>query len=348
MTQRSMPNKFSCNAQALWTTGPETLELRPQDVRRPAGDEVLVRTLWSGVSLGTERLVFTGAVPESEWQRMRAPFQEGDFPFPVKYGYACVGEIVEGDPARTGETVFVLHPHQTHFAVSGSAAVPVPGGVPAVRAILAANMETALNGLWDGGASPGDHVAVVGGGVVGLLVAYLATRLPGTRVTVVDTDPAKEPCARALGAGFALPGEAPPEQDLVFHTSGHPSGLDTALSLAGREAKVVEMSWYGAKPVTAHLGGGFHSRRLTLRSSQVGSLPPDRQARWTYRRRMETALSLLRDPALDVLISAPISIEEAPVRLPEIFAGRVQVLAQPIRHGAENDVKNNGETSAAP
>ena len=332
MTQRSTPGKDPYSARALWTTGPGRLELRQEALRRPQAGEVVVRSLWSGVSLGTERLVFTGAVPESEWQRMRAPFQAGEFPFPVKYGYACVGEIAGGDPARAGETVFVLHPHQDRFVVAGTAAVPVPADVPPLRAILAANMETALNGLWDGGAAPGDRIAIVGGGVVGLLVASLAARLPGTQVTVVDIDPAKERPARSLGANFARPGEAPPEQDLVFHTSGHPSGLDTALFLAGAEAKVVEMSWYGTAPVTAHLGGGFHSRRLTLRSSQVGSLPPERLARWTYRRRLETALALLRDPALDALIASPISIEEAPARLPEIFAGRVPVLAQPIRH----------------
>lgn len=333
MTQRSIPDKIPHSALALWTTAPGRLELRREDLRQPRAGEVVVRSLWSGVSLGTERLVFSGAVPESEWQRMRAPFQAGDFPFPVKYGYACVGEIVGGDPARAGETVFVLHPHQDRFVVDTMAAVPVPADVPALRAILAANMETALNGLWDGGAAPGDRIAVVGGGVVGLLVASLAARLPGTQVTVVDIDPAKERPARSLGASFARAGEAPVDQDLVFHTSGHPSGLDTALALAGAEARVVEMSWYGTAPVTAHLGGGFHSRRLTLRSSQVGGLPPERQARWTYRRRLETALALLRDPALDMLIAPPIPLGQAPARLPDIFSGRVPVLAQPIRHG---------------
>lgn len=333
MTQRNMAEKIPCTAKALWTTGPGRLEIRDVAVPDPEPGMLRIRSMWSAVSLGTERLVLAGEVPESEWQRMRAPFQEGDFPFPVKYGYACVGEVAGGDPSRLGETVFCLHPHQSLFNIPQDGAVAVPAGVPARRAILAANMETALNGLWDGNASPGDHIAVVGGGVVGLLVARLCAQLPGTRVTLVDIDPARETAARTLGAGFALPDAAPADQDLVFHASGHPAGLDTALALAGTEARVVEMSWYGTKPVTATLGGAFHSGRLTLRSSQVGRIPPGHQARWTHRRRLETALSLLRDPALDILLSPPIRFTDAPRILPEVFAGTRAALAQSIDYG---------------
>lgn len=332
MTQRNIQETFPQTAQALWTVGPGQLEIRGAAVPGPEAGSVSVRALWSAVSLGTERLVLAGDVPESERERMRAPFQEGDFPFPVKYGYACVGAVVGGDASRLGEIVFCLHPHQSLFNIPANAAIPVPAGVPPLRAILAANMETALNGLWDGNASPGDHIAVVGGGVVGLLVARLCAQLPGTQVTLVDIDPAKEEVARALGAGFAMPADAPAGQDLVFHASGHPAGLDTALALAGPEAKVVEMSWYGTKPVTATLGGSFHSQRLTLRSSQVGRIPPERQPRWTHRRRLETALSLLRDPALDILISSPIRLIDAPQALPDVLAGRRAALAQPIAY----------------
>jgi NADPH:quinone reductase-like Zn-dependent oxidoreductase len=333
VTQRNIPKIIPQTAQALWTVGPGQLEIRETRLPGPDAGSLRIRALWSAVSLGTERLVLAGDVPESERERMRAPFQEGEFPFPVKYGYACVGEVAGGDASRLGEIVFCLYPHQSLFNIPAGAAVPVPADVPPLRAILAANMETALNGLWDGNASPGDHIAVVGGGVVGLLVARLCAQLPGTRVTLVDTDPAKEEPARALGAGFAMPANAPAGQDLVFHASGHPAGLDTALALAGTEATVVEMSWYGTKPVTATLGGGFHSQRLTLRSSQVGRIPPGRQARWTHRRRLETALSLLRDPALDILLSSPIRLIDAPQALPDILAGRRVVLAQPIAYG---------------
>ena len=337
MTQRSIPTEIFRSAEALWTMGPGKLELREESVPAPGADDVLVRTLYSAVSLGTERLVFSGRIPESEWSRMRAPFQAGAFPFPVKYGYAAVGEVVEGPAGRVGDLVFVLHPHQSLFTVPADAAVPVPQGVPALRAVLAANMETALNGLWDAGASPGDHIAVVGGGVVGLLVTHLCAGLPGTRVTLVDIDPARQEFADRLGARFALPQEAPGGQDIVIHASGHPAGLDTALSLAGQEALVLEMSWYGDQPVSASLGGPFHSRRLTLKSSQVGQVPPARRARWNYRRRMETALSLLRDDTLDMLLAEPVSLQDAPNVLPEIFSGARRVLAQPIVH-------NRGET----
>lgn len=319
MTHRTITKIFPCETRALWSVGPGRMALRSATVPAPGPGEVCVAARFSGVSPGTERLVLSGKVPESEWSRMRAPFQEGDFPFPVKYGYAGVGEIVAGDPDRLGETVFVLHPHQSLYCVPAEAALPLPEGVPAARGILAANMETALNGLWDGGASPGDHIAVVGGGIIGLLVAHLAARIPGTKVTVVDIDPAREARARALGAGFATPDAAPEDQDLVFHASGHPDGLDTALSLAGIEARVVEMSWYGTTPVTATLGGAFHSRRLTLRSSQVGRVPAERQARWSYSRRLSTALSLLRERALDALISPPVPLTEAPERIPALL-----------------------------
>ena len=345
MTQRSIPSEISRSAKALWTMGPGKLELREESVPSPGPGEVLVRTLYSAVSLGTERLVFSGRIPESEWSRMRAPFQAGAFPFPVKYGYAAVGEVVEGPAGRVGERVFVLHPHQSLFTVPADAAVPVPHDVPALRAVLAANMETALNGLWDAGASPGDHIAVVGGGVVGLLVARLCAKLPGTRVTLVDVDPARADIAQHLGADFALPQEAAGEQDIVIHASGHPGGLDTALSLAGQEALVLEMSRYGDQPVSASLGGAFHSRRLTLKSSQVGQVPPARRARWSYRRRMETALSLLRDDALDLLLEAPVPIDDAPRVLPEIFSGHRRVLAQPIVHNHEETVSRDAATS---
>lgn len=334
MTHSPTPKKnFSRDttyARALWTEAPRKLALREEPLPPPRAGEVQVRARFSAISLGTERLVFTGKVPESEWQRMRAPFQEGDFPFPVKYGYACVGDVVAGDGLPTGTSVFTLHPHQTRFNLPAEAAHPLPEGVSAERALLAANMETALNGLWDGGASPGDHITVVGGGVVGLLAAWLASRIPATQVTVVDVNPARAEIVRQLGIGFAEPGAAVGEQDLVLHTSGNPAGLDTALALAGQEATVLEMSWYGSAPVTAHLGGGFHSRRLTLKSSQVGQLPPERRARWSYRRRLATALSLLCDPALDVLLSPAIAFDEAPGLLPAIFSGEREALAQVI------------------
>jgi len=332
MTAEAPVTRDTGDFMALWYTGEATCGLRPGSVDGTGPGEVLVRTLFSGISRGTEGLVFRGEVPMSEWQRMRAPFQEGEFPFPVKYGYANVGRVVDGDPDLAGQVVFSLYPHQSVFALPSASCVPVPVGVPAERAVLAANMETALNALWDGKPSPGDHICVVGGGVVGLLTAYVAARLPGSRVTLVDTNPARSGLAETLGLAFALPQDAPRDQDLVFHTSATSAGLATALAAAGDGTSVVEMSWYGANEVQAPLGADFHCRRLKLVSSQVGTIPVERQARWTYRRRLETALSLLSDPVLDKLISHRLPFESLPAHLPEVLNKTSDVLAAVVQY----------------
>ncbi|MEM9787581.1 MAG: zinc-binding alcohol dehydrogenase [Pseudomonadota bacterium] len=286
--------------KALWITGPEQAEIRETDLD-PARGDVQVRTLFSGISRGTERLVFRGQVPESEYDTMRAPFQEGAFSFPVKYGYAAVGEIATGD--RAGETVFALFPHQTRFSIPDAAAIPIPTNVPPARAVLAANMETALNITWDAEIGIGDRIVIVGCGVVGALVGYLAAKVPGAQVTLSDVDTDKEHLAKALGCDFVVPGDLGDDADVVVHASASAGGLDTAINTAGIEARIVEASWYGAQSVRVSLGGRFHQRRLQLISSQVGRIPAKRATRWTYQRRLAKALSLLSDPRLDALIS---------------------------------------------
>ncbi len=330
-------SQATSRAQALWYTGIGQCAIEPVTCAAPGPGEVRVRTLFSGISRGTEGLISRGEVPPGEWQRMRAPFQEGDFPYPVKYGYANVGMVVDGDAGLAGRTVFSLFPHQSDFTLPVTACVPLPDGVPPERAVLAANMETALNALWDGKPSPGDHICVVGGGVLGLLTAYLAGRLPGAEVTVVDTNERRSEIAGALGIAFAHPEEAPRGQDLVFHTSATPSGLATALACAGDGTSVVEMSWYGANSVLAPLGADFHSRRLKLVSSQVGSIPAERQARWSFRRRLETALALLADPVLDRLISHRVGFRDLPLRLPDLLNKSSDVLAALVVYDGDPD-----------
>ena len=293
-------------ARALWCVAPGQAEIRDAAL----GEGVLVQARWSGISRGTERLVAEGRVPATEWARMRAPHQEGAFPFPVKYGYAMVGEATEG--AYAGRAVFALFPHQTAFRLPEAALIPVPKGVPGARAVLAANMETALNILWDSGAGAGDRIAVIGAGVVGALVAYLGARLPGAEVVLVDPVAERATLAAALGCAFAAPEQAPGDCDVVIHASATAAGLATALACAGPEAVVVEASWHGTGDVPLPLGGAFHSRRLKLVSSQVGMLPPGRAPRWTYRRRLEKALDLLHDPRLDALISGESGFEDLP------------------------------------
>ncbi len=298
------------NSRALWYVAPERAELRDEELPSPGTDQVQVRARFSAISRGTERLVYQGRVPESEHARMRAPFQSGSFPFPVKYGYASVG-VCEG------QGVFCLHPHQTRYVVPRAGVFEVPPDVPLARAVLAANMETALNAVWDAEVRAGDRVCVIGAGVVGALCAYLAARHPGCVVDVIDLDATRGPLVEALGARF----RARQEYDVVLHASGQPAGLARALELAGFEARVVELSWYGDRSVELSLGGAFHARRLQIVSSQVGTVA---RRGWTHRRRLELALSLLADPALDLLFGADVAFSCLPEALPGVFAGGAQ------------------------
>jgi NADPH:quinone reductase-like Zn-dependent oxidoreductase len=318
-------------ARAIWYTAPGAVEIRSSVLAPLESGQAIVRTAFSGISRGTERLVIGGTIGQQEWERMRAPLQEGAFPFPVKYGYCATGTVEDGPDALKGRAVFCLHPHQDRFVAPVEMLIPVPDGVPIRRATLAANMETALNAIWDSGASAGDRIVIVGAGIVGLLVAHLAARLPGSDVTVVDVADRRQ-IAKKLGAQFATPADAPRGADVVFHTSASPAGLATAIACCGLEATIVELSWYGDKDVPAPLGGNFHSQRLRLQSSQVGQISPGRRPRWSYRRRIEKALALLTDPALDALVAEEIAFADAPVALPRLLAPGAAGLAPVIRY----------------
>ena len=315
-------------ARAFWIAAPGRGELRTEPLRPPLTGEVVVRALFSGISRGTESLVFQGRVPPSERQRMSAPFQAGEFPAPVKYGYANVGTIEQGPVELRGRTAFTLYPHQTRYVVPADAVHVVPDAVPAARAVLAANLETAINGVWDAALHAGDRVTVIGAGTVGSLVAWIAGRIPGCDVELVDVNPARAAIARALGVRFALPDAARSGADVVVHASGSPAGLQLALRIAGFEATIVEMSWYGDQVVAAPLGEAFHARRLTLKSSQVGSIAASQRARWDARRRMQLALSMLADPALDALITGESAFDD----LPQVMAQLANAPGNTIFH----------------
>jgi len=302
-------------ARAFWVAAPGRGEIREEAVLPPRDDEVLIRTQYSGISRGTEALVFHGRVPPTEGERMRAPFQAGDFPAPVKYGYAAVGVVEGGPPDLRGRHVFVLHPHQTRFVVPVAAVHVLPENVPPKRAVLAATLETAITGLWDARPHVGDRVTVVGGGAVGCLVAFLAARIIGCEVELLDVNAKRAETARALGVRFAKPESARQDADVVVHASATASGLETALRIAGFESLIVELSWYGAGAVPAPLGEAFHAGRLTVRSSQVSHLPPLQRARWTTARRMALALRLLGDPVLDAVISGESAFESLPTTM---------------------------------
>ncbi|EFE65888.1 dehydrogenase [Streptomyces viridosporus ATCC 14672] len=320
-------------ARAFWLDSPGRGGIREVDLPVPGEGEVLVRSLCSGVSRGTETLVFRGEVPESQHAVMRAPFQEGDFPGPVKYGYLNVGVVEEGPGELVGRTVFCLYPHQTHYVVPANAVTPVPDGVPAARAVLAGTVETAVNALWDAAPLVGDRIAVVGGGMVGCSVAALLARFPGVRVQLVDADPARASTAEALGVGFALPGDALGECDLVVHASATEQGLSRALELLTAEGTVVELSWYGDRKVSLPLGEAFHSRRLVIRGSQVGTVSPARANR-SYADRLALALDLLADPAFDALVTGESAFEDLPGVMPGLASGEVPALCHRIRYDA--------------
>jgi hypothetical protein len=317
-------------SRALWYVGAGRAEIREERLAPLTPGAVRVRALHGAISRGTESLVAHERVPASEFQRMRAPFMAGSFPFPVKYGYATVGVVEKGPADLLGRTVFALHPHQTLFDVPAAAAVAVPSHVPAARSVLAANMETALNAVWDAGADSFTKVAVVGAGVVGTLTALLLRQLASADVTLVDVDPARAAVASRFGLAFAPPECAPAECDLVVHASATAPGLATALASAADEATVLELSWYGSAHVAVPLGGAFHSRRLKLIASQVGKIAPSHRREWTHRRRLEKAIELLADERLDVLLEPPIPFEDLPVRLPHVLGPGSGILCQTV------------------
>lgn len=318
MGKRAFAVKDTRLAQALWLPAAGHAEMRAEALPMAAPGEVTIRMLYSGISRGTEALVFAGHVPESERDRMRGPHMGGDFAFPVKYGYSAVGEIEDGP--RAGQKIFCLHPHQDRLVVADGAAMALPEDLPPGRAVLAANMETALNIVWDAAILPGDRVCVFGAGVVGALVSHIAAGIPGTEVVLVDIDPSRQTLADAVGLEFCDAARLQGTFDVLINASASEAALSQCIDHAGMEARIVEASWYGDRPVTLPLGGAFHAKRLSLIASQVGTLPPGRRARWDYSRRLAKALELLRDDRLDALISGETAFGDLPKAYGAILA----------------------------
>ncbi len=323
---------MQADAHAFWLRAPGVGEIRPVTLREPGDDDVVVRTLRSGVSRGTETLVFRGGVPPAQYDAMRAPFQEGNFPAPVKYGYLNVGAVEQGPPQLRGRTVFCLYPHQTAYVVPAGAVTVIPEGVPPARAVLAGTVETAVNALWDAPPLIGDRITIVGAGMVGCCVARLLTRFPAMQVMLVDVDPARADVAAALGVDFALPRDAADGRDLVVHASATSAGLQRSLDLLAPEGTVLDLSWYGDTEVRLSLGGAFHSGRLAIRASQVGTLSPARRGRRTTAQRLALALELLRDPAFDALVTGQSRFCELPDVMARLAAGSLPALCHTITY----------------
>lgn len=352
-------NSVDADAFAYWLRGPGSGEIRAERLPAPGPDDVLVRTLHTGVSRASESLVFRGGVPASQYAAMRAPFQDGDFPGPLKYGYLNVGVVEQGPAALLGQTVFCLFPHQSAYVVPAAAVHVVPDGVPARRAVLAGTVETAVNALWDAAPLVGDRIAVVGAGMVGCCTARLLGQIPGVEVTMFDVDPTKAAVAAALGVGFAMAGDAVDAGpaagvgdgndigaacDLVLHTSGTSAGLQLALELLAPEGEVIDLSWYGNAPVTLALGGNFHSARLAIRSSQVGAVAPARRRNRTTGQRLELALELLRDPAFDALLTGASPFAQLPQVMQQLADRQLPALCHTITYA---EVSADGESRPA-
>ncbi|MEJ5944388.1 dehydrogenase [Pseudokineococcus basanitobsidens] len=316
----------SLRATAYWTTGPGRGELRTEDLPAPADGEVLVETLHTGVSRGTELLVHRGGVPASVADRMRAPFQVGDLrapsaEAPVKHGYLAVGVVAQGPEELRGRRVFCLHPHQDRFVVPVGALAPVPDAVPSRRAVLAGTVETAVNALWDAAPRWGDRVAVIGAGMVGGSVAALLRSFPLARLQLLEPDPARAEVARRLGVDVVHPDEAAGGCDVVVHASASGAGLSRGLALLGDEGELVEMSWYGDREVPVALGADFHARRLVVRASQVGAVAPARRVRRTTADRLALALDALADDAFDALLAPSVPLADLPGAMARLAAG---------------------------
>ncbi len=322
------------SARAFWAKPPGPGVIRSARLQPPGESEILVETLYSAISRGTESLVHQGRVPENQYEAMKAPFQDGAFPGPVKYGYMNVGRVVSGPDALVSRNVFCLFPHQTAYVVPEQVAVTVPDELPPARAVLAANMETALNAVGDGHIDPSHRVAVVGAGVVGCLTAYLVSRITGASVELIDVDAHKGALADALELKFSVADAAEGEFDRIYHASGSEAGLHTALSLAAFEAEIIELSWFGDNVVGLPLGEHFHSRRLTIRSSQVGHLAPAFRNIWTLRDRLAHALGLLADPALDALITGESRFDELPDVMASLISKPNGVMCHRIAYAA--------------
>ncbi len=325
---------MSSDARAFWLREPGVGEIRPVPLREPGPDDVLVRTLDSGVSRGTETLVFRGGVPTSQYAAMRAPFQEGDFPAPVKYGYLSVG-VVERGPGGTAR------PHRL-LPVS---APDAPTWCRPPRSWRCPTTCRRRARCWPAPWRPRStrcgtppRCSATGSrssapAWSGCCVARLLARFPGARVTLVDVDPARAEVAAALGVDFALPADAADGQDLVVHASATSAGLQRSLDLLAPEGTVLELSWYGDTEVSLSLGGAFHSGRLGIRASQVGTVAAARRGRRTTADRLALALDLLRDPAFDALITGESRFDELPDVMARLAAGSLPALCHTVTYG---------------
>lgn len=316
--------------KSLWHTSNSTSEIRESTILDQ--EKVLVKSLYSLISLGTERLIALGNVPKELQESMTVPYQEGHFDFPIKYAYSLVGIVMTKDHPLTNKRVHLLHPHQDYCFVKEQDLFVVPEEVDLQTATLASNVETALTAAWDSGASFGDKVLVVGFGLIGSLVARLIDDIPGTEVMIFETDIAKINLAQKLGFQNVInpksdnPKRISPPFDIAFHCSATSKGLQSCIDYTGFESKIIELSWYGSKAININLGSTFHRLRKQLISSQVSNLPMDRKGRWDYKRRKTVVFNLLKNPIFKHHISQTLKFASVPKFFDQLRQGEVSEL----------------------
>jgi len=329
------------------------VELRSESVPPPGPGEVRIKTIASAISHGTEMLVYRGEVPAD--LALDLPTLAGSYSFPIKYGYASVGRVLDSgaESFSPGDLVFVHHPHQDTFVVPAELPVPLPEGLDPAAGLFFANVETALNVVHDAPLRLGETALVFGQGVVGLLITQLLELAGAGRVLVVDPVKKRRDQALEVGADEAFePGGDLPDlilestegrgADLAVEVSSSGAALQAAIDAVAAEGTVVVASWYGTKPVALSLGGHFHRGRVRLRSSQVGGMNPELCSRWDRARRAEAVLRLLPRLRPERLVSHRIPFEDAPQAyrlVDERPDEAVQVIlthAAPGRHRADH------------
>ena len=326
-------------ARRLVYPGPFRAQIVPVQLASLKKGHVLVKAVFGGISRGTESLVFQGKVPQSEWANMRCLHQDGEFEFPVSYGYSLVGSVVETANAsgrlRVGDRVFVMHPHQNEIVVEEHYCNVLPAGLPDERAVLSANAETALNAIWDAGLTRGDTVAVFGAGVLGLLIAVIAAKRIDSQIVVIDRLDDRRETVERLGLRFLGPSdeiEYRENFDCIFNTTASGEALQNAINLANFEGRIMEVSWYGNKPVELCLGGRFHSQRLSIISTQVGSVSKQMRPDVSPADRMQLAMAELLDARFDYLLEPPIAFKKLPEAIAGILGENKNALCQLISY----------------
>jgi len=318
--------------RSLWHLSDSQSVIKENTAQNPSPSFLKIQSHFSLISTGTERLVACGEVPGSVHDDMKVPYMEGAFPFPIKYGYSLVGKVITEGHSMTGKLVHAMHPHQDFCLINESDLFEIHSNIPAQRATLASNLETALTAVWDAQVNIGDRVLIVGFGLIGSLIARLLSFIPAIYFQIIEIDKERIQHAEKLGFPVSAILRKHSKFDIAFHTSATAEGLQTCIDGVGLEGKIIELSWYGKKPVKINMGGSFHSQRKQIISSQVGKLPSKYNARWDMKRRKKVVFELLENALFDQQITHFIKFVDTPTFFADLRAGKAKGLAYCIEY----------------